>query len=138
MAAALHLSVPDEAFREAGADIAKDDASAVADADVVLSVRRPSEAVVKALKPGAVIVGLMDPHGDPAGLKALAEAKTSVFAMDLMPRISRLCDTTPIASAGVLPFSEATNARISAPDCVALDRKGGPPMRLISTWAKRN
>ena len=81
--------IPDEAFREAGADIAKDAASAVADADVVLSVRRPSDAVVKALKPGAVIVGLMDPHGDPAGLKALAEAKTSVFAMELMPRISR-------------------------------------------------
>jgi NAD(P) transhydrogenase subunit alpha len=81
--------ITDEVFREAGATIAKDAAAAVADADVVLSVRRPSEAVVKALKPGTVVVGLLDPHGDMAGLQALAKAKASAFAMELMPRISR-------------------------------------------------
>ena len=81
--------ITDEIFKEAGATIAKDAAAAVADADVVLSVRRPSDAVVKALKPGAVVVGLLDPHGDMAGLQALAKAKASAFAMELMPRISR-------------------------------------------------
>ena len=81
--------ITDEVFKEAGATIARDAAAAVADADVVLSVRRPSEAVVKALKPGAVVVGLLDPHGDMAGLQALAKAKASAFAMELMPRISR-------------------------------------------------
>jgi H+-translocating NAD(P) transhydrogenase subunit alpha len=81
--------ITDAVFKEAGATIAKDAAAAVADADVVLSVRRPSEAVVKALKPGAVVVGLLDPHGDMAGLQALAKAKASAFAMELMPRISR-------------------------------------------------
>jgi H+-translocating NAD(P) transhydrogenase subunit alpha len=81
--------ITDNVFKEAGATIAKDAAAAVADADVVLSVRRPSEAVVKALKPGAVVVGLLDPHGDMAGLQALAKAKASAFAMELMPRISR-------------------------------------------------
>jgi H+-translocating NAD(P) transhydrogenase subunit alpha len=35
--------ITDEVFKEAGATIAKDAAAAVADADVVLSVRRPSE-----------------------------------------------------------------------------------------------
>jgi H+-translocating NAD(P) transhydrogenase subunit alpha len=80
---------PDEVYKEAGATIAKDGAAAVRDADVVLTVRRPSEAVVKALKPGAVVIGLVDPYGDRAGLEALAEAKASVFAMELMPRISR-------------------------------------------------
>jgi H+-translocating NAD(P) transhydrogenase subunit alpha len=81
--------ITDEVFKEAGATIAKDAAAAVADADMVLSVRRPSEEVVKALKPGAVVVGLLDPHGDMAGLQALAEARASAFAMELMPRISR-------------------------------------------------
>jgi H+-translocating NAD(P) transhydrogenase subunit alpha len=61
----------------------------VGEADVVLTVRRPSDAVVKALKPGAVVIGLLDPHGDMAGLQALAKAKASAFAMELMPRISR-------------------------------------------------
>jgi H+-translocating NAD(P) transhydrogenase subunit alpha len=77
----------DEAYKEAGAAIAKD--AAVGEADVVLTVRRPSDAVVKALRPGAVVSGLLDPHGDMAGLQALAKAKASAFAMELMPRISR-------------------------------------------------
>ena len=53
--------IPDAAYEEAGAAIAKTAASTVKDADIVLTVRRPSEAVAKALKPGAVVVGMMDP-----------------------------------------------------------------------------
>ena len=81
--------ISDQAYKEAGATIARSAAATVGEADVVLTVGRPSEAVVKALKPGAVVIGLMDPYGDMAGLEALAEAKASVFAMELMPRISR-------------------------------------------------
>jgi H+-translocating NAD(P) transhydrogenase subunit alpha len=81
--------IPDEVYKEAGASVAKDSASAVHEADIVLTVRRPSEAVVKAIKPGAVVIGLLDPYGDLADLQALAKAKASVFAMELMPRISR-------------------------------------------------
>ena len=81
--------IPDASYDEAGAAIARDAASAVKDADVVLTVRRPSEAVVTALKPGAVVVGMLDPYGEIAGLEGLAAAKASVFGMELMPRISR-------------------------------------------------
>jgi NAD(P) transhydrogenase subunit alpha len=67
--------IPDQAFKEAGATIARTAASTVGEADVVLTVGRPSEAVVKALKPGAVVIGLMDPHGDMAGLEALRQPR---------------------------------------------------------------
>ena len=40
-------------------------------------------------KPGALVVGIMDPYGQDAALKAMAEAKVSGFAMELMPRITR-------------------------------------------------
>jgi len=79
----------DDAFTAAGATIAKDSVAAAKGADVVLCVRRPEAAVVKALKKGAVVAGIMDPYGDKKPLEALAKTGAAVFAMELMPRITR-------------------------------------------------
>jgi NAD(P) transhydrogenase subunit alpha len=78
--------IPDAEFTAAGATVAND---AVKDADVVLKVRRPTPAELKAYKKGAVVLGLMDPFGDGAALKSLADAGITAFAMELMPRITR-------------------------------------------------
>src|SRR5919107_833854 len=40
-------------------------------------------------KPGALVIAIMDPYGQDAALKALADAKVSAFSMELMPRITR-------------------------------------------------
>ena len=79
----------DEALKAAGATIASDTVTAVRDADIVLTVRRPGASIAKAIRNGAVVVGQMDPHGDRAGLQALARAGASVFAMEFVPRITR-------------------------------------------------
>jgi NAD(P) transhydrogenase subunit alpha len=78
--------IPDAEFTAAGATVAND---AVKDADVVLKVRRPTPAELKAYKKGAVVLGLMAPFGDGAALKSLADAGITAFAMELMPRITR-------------------------------------------------
>ena len=84
--AGLGSSISDEAYAVAGASIG----SNVADgADVVLSVRRPSAAVLKAMKPGAVLAGGLEPYGERDGLDAIAQAGVTAFAMELMPRITR-------------------------------------------------
>jgi NAD(P) transhydrogenase subunit alpha len=79
----------DADYRAAGASIVKSDAEAVADADIVLTVRRPSAALAKSMKTSALLVGMLDPYSDPDGLSALAKTGPSLFAMELMPRISR-------------------------------------------------
>lgn len=79
----------DQDYSAAGAKIAKTDAEAVADADIVLTVRRPSPALVKAMKRGASLIGMLDPFSDADGLDALAKSGVALFAMELMPRISR-------------------------------------------------
>jgi NAD(P) transhydrogenase subunit alpha len=79
----------DQDYSAAGAKIAKTDADAVADADIVLTVRRPQPAVVKAMKKGAALIGMLDPFSDADGLDALAKSGVALFAMELMPRISR-------------------------------------------------
>ncbi|MGQ0486193.1 MAG: Re/Si-specific NAD(P)(+) transhydrogenase subunit alpha [Hyphomicrobiales bacterium] len=80
--------IADDAFAAAGAKIIKSEAD-FKDADAVLTVRRPSDKLVKTLKKGTILAGGLDPYGDRKGLDALAKAGLTLFAMELMPRISR-------------------------------------------------
>ncbi len=74
--AGSHIS--DDLYAAAGAKIAK---GGFADADIILTVRRPSEQFAKKLKKGAVLAGGLDPYGDRAGLEALAKTGLTLFAM---------------------------------------------------------
>jgi proton-translocating NAD(P)+ transhydrogenase subunit alpha len=87
--AGVTSGVPDEEFAAAGAAIAKNAKETLKDADVVLKVRRPVESELKGMKPGTLVIAIMDPYGQEASLKAMAEAKVASFAMELMPRITR-------------------------------------------------
>src|SRR4029453_16236001 len=87
--AGLRSHFADEDYKVAGAKIAKTDAEAVADADIVLTLRRPSAEIVKAMKKGAAVIGMLDPFSEAEGLDALAKTGVALFAMELMPRISR-------------------------------------------------
>jgi NAD(P) transhydrogenase subunit alpha len=79
----------DDTLRAAGAEIVPSAADALRDADILLSVRRPSAAEIAALKPGALVFAILDPYGDKASLSALAASKASLFSMEFMPRITR-------------------------------------------------
>src|SRR6187401_1606806 len=79
----------DQDYAAAGAKIAKSDAEAVGTADIVLTVRRPDPAIAKAMRQGAALIGMLDPFSEPEGLDALAKSGVSLFAMELMPRITR-------------------------------------------------
>jgi proton-translocating NAD(P)+ transhydrogenase subunit alpha len=85
----------DAAFAAAGASIAADEVMALGDADIVLKVQRPligGEAGIdelKYLKPGAVLIGLLQPSQSPADIEAYARAGITAFAIELLPRITR-------------------------------------------------
>ena len=79
----------DQDYAAAGAKIAKSDAEAVSNADIVLTVRRPDLAITKTMKKGAALIGMLDPFSDADGLDALAKSGVSLFSMELMPRITR-------------------------------------------------
>jgi NAD(P) transhydrogenase subunit alpha len=87
--AGLRSHFSDQDYSDAGAKIAKSDADAVANADVVFTVRRPPLSIAKAMKKGAALVGMLDPFSDAEGLDALAKTGVALFAMELMPRITR-------------------------------------------------
>jgi NAD(P) transhydrogenase subunit alpha len=78
--------IPDTEYETAGATVGD---GVEKDADIVLKVRRPTEAELKGYKKGAIVVAIMDPYGNDAALKAMADAGLVAFAMELMPRITR-------------------------------------------------
>lgn len=82
-------SIPDARFEAAGATIAGDLAAAVADADLVLKVQRPTEKEIAALGQDTILVAMMAPYADRAGIEACARQGLVTFAMELMPRITR-------------------------------------------------
>jgi NAD(P) transhydrogenase subunit alpha len=52
-------------------------------------VRRPAAGELAACQKGALVIAIMDPYGNEAALKSMADAGVTAFAMELMPRITR-------------------------------------------------
>src|SRR5258706_16453327 len=84
--AGVKSGVPDADYVAAGASIAAD---AGKDAEGVLKVRRPAASELSTYPRGALVIGIMDPFGNEAALKAMADAGIVAFAMELMPRVTR-------------------------------------------------
>jgi H+-translocating NAD(P) transhydrogenase subunit alpha len=84
--AGANAGIPDAEFTTAGAAVAS---GAVKDADVVLKVRRPAPSELSAYKRGALVIAMMDPYGQDAAVRDMANAGIAAFAMELLPRITR-------------------------------------------------
>lgn len=85
--AGLGSRIPDQDFAAVGAAIGT--AADAKKADVVLKVRRPTDAELKGYKPGAAVIAIMDPYGNDAAVAAMAKAGITAFSMEFMPRITR-------------------------------------------------
>jgi NAD(P) transhydrogenase subunit alpha len=82
-------SAPDAAYEAEGAKVVGGMAEALGGADLVFKVRGPTADEVAALKPGAVVIGLLNPYQDRELLDALATKGATAFAMEFVPRITR-------------------------------------------------
>jgi len=87
-------SIPDSAFKDAGASIAASEKAALEGADVVFKVRRPmlaSEGTdeLANFKPGQVLCCQMNALTEKDFVDAAAKAGITAFALELIPRISR-------------------------------------------------
>jgi NAD(P) transhydrogenase subunit alpha len=112
--AGLLSRVPDSEYEAAGASIGS--VSAVADADVVLKVRRPTESEIGGYKQGAVVIAIMDPYGNHLALAEMARAGLVTFAMELMPRITRAQSMDVLSSQANLAGYQAVIAAAEAYD----------------------
>lgn len=76
----------DDAYAEAGATVLADRRQGLAEADIVLRVRKPQIEEVPLLKRGALHVSFLDPFKETELVEALAAQGVSAVSMELMPR----------------------------------------------------
>src|SRR5881394_1355075 len=87
--AGLSAARTDEDFKNAGAEIVADRNSLLANADVLVTVARPSAEDFQKLRKGAVVLGFLRPLDEPAKLTPALEHGLTTFSMELVPRITR-------------------------------------------------
>jgi NAD(P) transhydrogenase subunit alpha len=86
---------PDEAYRAHGAEIVADRGQLFEAADVLVQVRglganpAAGQADLELLHDALVIVAACDPLGDPQAVEQLAQRGVTLFAMEMIPRITR-------------------------------------------------
>src|SRR5690606_21847166 len=84
--AGLAARYPDDAYAAAGAALGS--AQEALACELVLKVRAPTAEELPAMKPGALLVGMLDPF-DRDNLQAMADAGLTAFALEAAPRITR-------------------------------------------------
>jgi len=87
--AGLGAARTDEDFKNAGAEIVADRNSLLGNADVLVTVARPSPEDFQKLRKGAVVLGFLRPLDEPAKLTPALEHGLTTFSMELVPRITR-------------------------------------------------
>ena len=82
-------SIPDADYAEAGATVKPDTGAVLEGADIVLKVRGPTAQETSALKPGAIVIAMLDAYREKDTVEALKGAGVTAFAMEFVPRITR-------------------------------------------------
>jgi NAD(P) transhydrogenase subunit alpha len=86
--AGAQAGYPDAGYEQRGARLAASRSEILA-ADVLVGIHRPSSVDLEGMHAGQILIGLLDPLGDPEGVRELARRGVTAFALELLPRISR-------------------------------------------------
>jgi NAD(P) transhydrogenase subunit alpha len=112
----------DSAYEAAGAKLTKDLKEAWGSADIVLKVTEAAENSdlgkheADAMKPGAILLGLMSPHRNVDMVKRLSSNKVTTFALELVPRITRAQSMDVLSSqANIAGYKAVLLAAVSLP-----------------------
>jgi NAD(P) transhydrogenase subunit alpha len=97
---------PDGAYEAAGAATGTRD-EALAGAEVIAKVQRPSDEEAEALPAGALLVALLAPHLSARLLRRLAERGVHAMAMEKVPRTTRAQSMDALSSQATLAGYEA-------------------------------
>ncbi|MBI5888558.1 MAG: Re/Si-specific NAD(P)(+) transhydrogenase subunit alpha [Deltaproteobacteria bacterium] len=81
--------IEDQDFEAVGARIEPGTKAALAGADIVIKVNKPTDAEIDSMKSGAVFMGFMSAFTSPDTVKRLAEKNITSLAMEMVPRITR-------------------------------------------------
>ena len=98
--AGTRAQFPDALYKKG--EWAGSQADILSQADVLLTVAPLTVEQIGRIKPGAVVVGFLQPHARQAEVKALRDRKITSFAVELIPRISRAQSMDGLSSQAAL------------------------------------
>lgn len=82
-------ATPDQTYKDAGAEIAKDFVATIKGADMVWKITPPTKTEASKLTKGQIVAASLSALTDPEGIDMLSKSGVTGYAMELMPRISR-------------------------------------------------
>lgn len=112
---------PDSDYEAVGAQIISDREKLWREADILLKVRPPQldqdgRSEVDLLRDGSVLVGFMDPLGQPEIARRLANRRVTAFSMEMIPRTTRAQSMDALSSqASIAGYKAALIAATALP-----------------------
>ncbi|MFY7806608.1 MAG: Re/Si-specific NAD(P)(+) transhydrogenase subunit alpha [Limnoraphis robusta] len=79
----------DATYEQVGVKVIGDSATVWREADIVLKVGYLEEFEVEKLRQGSIIIGFLNPLGNPGLVQKLADRQVTAFSMEMIPRTSR-------------------------------------------------
>ncbi|EAW33600.1 Re/Si-specific NAD(P)(+) transhydrogenase subunit alpha, partial [Lyngbya sp. PCC 8106] len=79
----------DATYEEVGVKVIGDSGALWRDADIVLKVGNLEESEVEKLREGSILIGFLNPLGNPGLVQKLTDRKVTAFSMEMIPRTSR-------------------------------------------------
>ncbi len=79
----------DATYEEVGVKVIGDSATLWREADIVLKVGYLEDSEVDKLRQGSIVIGFLNPLGNPSLVQKLAERQITAFSMEMIPRTSR-------------------------------------------------
>lgn len=111
----------DAAYEAAGATLVSETAKLWREVDVLLKVKPPQQRAdglheANLLREGGVLIGFLDPLGNPTLIQQLAERNVTAFSIELIPRISRAQSMDALSSqAAVAGYKAVLLAAAASP-----------------------
>lgn len=113
----------DDAF--GGVSLAEGAAGVFGSAEVVLCVQPPPLELIAQMKPGSVLLGMLQPWSDKARAELLRDKQITAFALELLPRISRSQSMDALSS----------QAAVAGYECALIAADHSPKFFPMMTYA---
>ena len=85
----IHLGINDNAFKDVGATIIKDEKKLINNSDLIIQLGLLTDEKLSLIKEGQSIVGILNPYNNKEKIENLSKKKINLFSLELLPRITR-------------------------------------------------
>jgi NAD(P) transhydrogenase subunit alpha len=84
-----HLGIKDEAYKELGVSILKDEKEIISNGDIIVQLGLLSDDKNSLLKENQIFIGVLNPYDNKDKIDNLVKKNINLFSLELLPRITR-------------------------------------------------